>query len=370
MRTIPFHILILSILLPPMLYLVTVSGLESYFQKKCEREITNIYLSDMNDILSGLVDIRTAIHASISEYLDPLLFIKTGGQLEIDVTTRQGSLLYPATYQDSLFDNLAVDPPKTAEKNFALLNEGISLQVSVKIPHYSLLAVSLMLFYVLMFSGGLYGYYLKVSARVRRDEREKTAELQRLQDAERKRLEEIDALSVERDVLQAEYEDLKTAFQKEISQAEKTEEDLFEEIASLEDKLKEIDNLKEKISELEKTRSQISRQKDKTAEKLGRRFKVLYKNIEMTDRALAGLMDLPEDQGLKAEEIIHQLNNDASLVPVKRKVFSKKGNITCFEVVFAYNGRLYFRRQDNRVEILAVGTKNTQARDLAFLDTV
>jgi hypothetical protein len=352
------------------LYLLTVSGLESRLQKKYEREITNIYLSDMTDILNGLVSVKDAIRESISGYVNQLFFLKIGGQLDIDVTTKQGNILYPATYQNSLFENIATDPPKLAEKNFEVLNEGIDIQVGVNIPHYSLLAVSLLLFYVLIFLGGLYGYYRKVSAKLQQDENLKTTELNRLQEIERERLEQISSLSEERELLQAEYEELQSTFQKEISQAEKTEEDLFEEIASLENKLKEIDQLKEKITDLEKNQTHISRQKDKSLEKLGKRFKVLYKNIDISDRALSNLMDLPEDMGLKAEEVIHQLNNDASLVPIKRKVFSKKGNTTCFEVTFAYNGRLYFRRQGNQVEILTIGTKNTQARDLVFLEKV
>jgi len=50
---------------------------------------------------------------------------------------------------------------------------------------------------------------------------------------------------------------------------------------------------------------------------------------------------------------------------------SKINNIyglTKIEVIFSYKGRLYFRNtKDQRVEILAVGTKNTQARELEFL---
>ena len=71
---------------------------------------------------------------------------------------------------------------------------------------------------------------------------------------------------------------------------------------------------------------------------------------------------------MKAEEVIHQLNANPDLVPIKRKVFGKKNRQTVLEVVFAYKGRLYFRKgQDRRVEVLAVGTKNTQERELEFL---
>jgi hypothetical protein len=38
-------------------------------------------------------------------------------------------------------------------------------------------------------------------------------------------------------------------------------------------------------------------------------------------------------------------------------------------VVFAYKGRLYYRTvPGNRIEVLVIGTKLTQTRDLTFLD--
>jgi hypothetical protein len=71
---------------------------------------------------------------------------------------------------------------------------------------------------------------------------------------------------------------------------------------------------------------------------------------------------------LKAEEVIHQINAAPDLVTIKRKVFGKKNRDTVLEVVFAYKGRLYFRKgPGRRVEIVAIGTKNTQERELEYL---
>jgi len=59
------------------------------------------------------------------------------------------------------------------------------------------------------------------------------------------------------------------------------------------------------------------------------------------------------------------------MVQIKRKVFSKRGRDTVLEVIFAYKGRLYFRQSKNKgVEILSIGTKNTQGKDLEFLDAL
>jgi hypothetical protein len=49
-------------------------------------------------------------------------------------------------------------------------------------------------------------------------------------------------------------------------------------------------------------------------------------------------------------------------------VFGGKGQKTVLEVLFGYKGRLYFRNtKDQQIEVLAIGTKNTQARELEFL---
>ena len=99
-----------------------------------------------------------------------------------------------------------------------------------------------------------------------------------------------------------------------------------------------------------------------------KRFRVLYKDLAISDRAISGYIDLSEELKLKAEEVIHQLNSEPAAVAIKRKVFGGKGQKTVLEVIFGYKGRLYFRNtKEQRVEVLAIGTKNTQARELEFL---
>ena len=84
---------------------------------------------------------------------------------------------------------------------------------------------------------------------------------------------------------------------------------------------------------------------------------------------IAGFLDLAEDHQIKAEECIFLLNQNQKKVTIKRKVFSgKKHKTACFEVLFAYNGRLYFRKdENNKTEVLTIGTKNTQTKDMEFL---
>ena len=130
----------------------------------------------------------------------------------------------------------------------------------------------------------------------------------------------------------------------------------------------EIQTLKESLAGHEKEQRREDKGRQKIEAVLRRRFATLYKNIAVNDRAIEGLAELNDELRLKAEEVVHQLNSTPDLVAVKRKVFGKKNRETVLEVVFAYKGRLYFRRgPDRRIEVLAVGTKNSQDRELEFL---
>jgi len=131
-----------------------------------------------------------------------------------------------------------------------------------------------------------------------------------------------------------------------------------------------IEELQKKIESFEQgKRSDISKP-GKDRKKVKKKFSALYKNIIVHDRAINGFMALSDDLQIKGEEIIHQLNHDSQQVLIKRKVFSKKSRVTVLEVLFAYKGRLYFRNIKGKTEILSIGTKNSQAGDLTFLDNL
>ena len=89
----------------------------------------------------------------------------------------------------------------------------------------------------------------------------------------------------------------------------------------------------------------------------------------MNRKAISGFLFLKDDQKIEAEECVLLLDRNPDRIIIKRKVFSgKKHNTSCFEVLFAYNGRLYFRKnENNKVEVLVIGTKNSQVKDMEFL---
>jgi chromosome segregation ATPase len=189
------------------------------------------------------------------------------------------------------------------------------------------------------------------------------------------------ALKEERERVSAERDRLEKTLEAEKRKAGSNEAGLFDEIVGLDEQLTrnlhlqeqqqaEIKSLSNKIKGFEKEIKTLA-PKVREVDMLAKRFGALYKNISVHDRAVEGFAGLTEEMKIRGEEIIHRLNEASDLVPIKRKVFSPKGREAVWEVLFSYNGRLYFRKpQDKRIEVIAVGNKNTQTRDLEFIDRI
>jgi hypothetical protein len=214
------------------------------------------------------------------------------------------------------------------------------------------------------------------------EDTEKAKEIGRLQELEKTNTDTLKALVQDKKNLKSEMEKTKKKLKKERIKASINEDEMIKEIIELEEKFnknielenekqKEIDAFKEKIKFFENERLKDIKQKTKLFDSIRKRFKALYKNVTVNERAINGFIDLTDDMKIKGEEIIHKLNNDPKVVTIKRKVFSKKKRSNVQEVIFSYKGRLYFRKtKDNKIEILTIGTKNTQGKDLEFLDSI
>jgi len=264
-------------------------------------------------------------------------------------------------------------------ENFALLNEGLTVHVEAQLGHNRLISNSLLGVYVLVALITLLVHYRSASRKAVREEEERGREMSRLMALEQSNTVRLSELQQQRERLMGEFGNMKSALQGERERAERNEYDLIAEIELLERKLTEnlalqetqqteIEALREKFTLLEKEQRREDRGRQKAFAAYQKRFVTLYKNVLVSERAVEGFLDLNEEMRLKAEEIIHQLDATPDLVSVKRKVFGRKNRETVLEVVFAYRGRLYFRRgSDRRVEIAAIGTKNTQSRELEFL---
>jgi hypothetical protein len=379
MRFFSFKIFALCIILPPVCYILTAYLAERYARNLFSAQIETRYIGGLRPLLEGRARLKNVISQNVDSYLKKQKIVRLGLKVDVTIVTQKGSILYPDIIDQEDTSYLPPDPSQVAAENYSLMNEGTVVKVNTKFEHNSVLAYGALAFYILISVFIFYLHYRKASSRAQTVEHESKRQISRLQTLESENVSKLAQLADERKKYQDQLERLRTSLHEERSKADKYENELFEEIEALENKLKEnirmqeeqtgeIENLRTKIAQQEKGRSKLGKQKTKTAETIQKRFTTLYKNLLVHERAVKGFVELNEEMKIKAEEVIHQLNDDPSVVTIKRKVFGGKGQKTVFEVVFAYKGRLYFRNLKNRkVEVLAVGTKNTQARELEFL---
>ncbi|MCU0561102.1 MAG: hypothetical protein MUD16_13040 [Desulfobacterales bacterium] len=381
MRFFSIKILVLCTLLPPLLYLLSVLALERQVESRISRQIEEVYTGDPRALLDGSVRLEQALDTNIRQYLGASLLVRHGFAVRVSVATGSGKLLYPSAVDPPGAGPSQPDPQRVAVENFALLSEGLVVQVEARLEHNRLISNAILGAYVFAALAMLLVHYRIAGRKLNLEEDRRRGEIERLAQLERENTAKLADLQSERERLRSEFERVKATMEGERARAERNEDDLIGEIESLETKLnenlgrqssqeEEIRSLKEKIELLEKEQRREDRGRSKAAAALQRRFATLYKNLAVSERAVDNLLELNEDLRLKAEEVIHQLNSAPDLVVVKRKVFGKKNRETVLEVVFAYKGRLYFRRREGRVEVVAVGTKNSQERELEYLSSL
>ena len=380
MRFFSIKILVLCILLPPLLYLLTVVVLERQVQEKFARGIEEVSTGDPQPLLDGSVRLRDAVRANIEAYLAVLRHGPVRG-------FRPGSGVHPgrngalsrSVRRDPASCTAPANPMRVAQDNFTLLSEGLVVQVEARLEHNRLLSNGILGVYVLAALLVLVWHYRAADRRIGREETERRREIERLQQL-RGGPTPIDWPSCSRNekaLLHGIRCAQRSSLHDERTRAERNEDDLIAEIESLEKKL--ADNLETSgdpaAGDRSRSRKTWPAMKRSSAGRTrpGRRAKRSSasasrrstRTSRSTTAPIEGLAELNDELRLKAEEVIHQLNSNPDLVTVKRKVFGKKNRETVLEVVFAYKGRLYFRRgQDRRVEVLAVGTKNSQEREL------
>jgi len=382
MKFFPIKVAIVCLLATPILYTITLISSEKYLTGRYSTQIQNILIGDSKPLLDGSLSLEEQIAKNIQRFLKQDRIVKrTGLDLNILVTTSQGKILYPV-YSD-------VNPPIQeinggedaqilAKKNFELLNNGLDIQIEAKLDHGSFLGNFILFGYFGMSITIFLIFYKIGSSKASLDRKKNMKLITDLQKEDEIHKQILDELKKERQGLFENIKILNAKYQEDRRKASINEEEMFQEIITLEEKFNTFIELKHaKEKEIEELKSKIQTYERRKTPKIRRnefdfilkRFSVIYKNIEINRKALAGFLNLDEDQQIKVEEIIYLLDSDPDKVIIKRKVFSgKKSRTTCFEVLFAYNGRLYFRKnENNRIEILTIGNKNTQTKDMEFI---
>lgn len=382
MKNFPFKILFICIFFPPVLYIFTLNGLEIYLQKKTDEKISAIIIKNDKELYAGRYAVRDEINRNISGYLTDKAFLyRLGINTDIIVKTKSNRVLYPAQlsgdnneYQHN-GSNETVNYMDLAAENYSILNDGLVILTEVRIRQNSWLSNSILVFYI--FAALLVLRFFILRSLKYNEEREKEQagtivklserlssyenELSHIKEKERGYSESIGELNREKANLSSDIDGL-------LDEMERLESGLKSQKELREKREMEIDALKKEIDEI-KLKSEKPKKKGRKQEIIDKRFRVLYKNLTFTEKAIDGFVDLSDELQLKAEEIIHRINEDDSEVNIRRKVFSKGGKINVLEVDFAYSGRIYYQKETKaKSNILAIGTKATQTQDLGYLE--
>ena len=273
----------------------------------------------------------------------------------------------------------------------ALLPAIVDLDVSL--PHNTVLANAVLLFYASLLVTTLVVYTRRLAAREQleldalaatRDtlagransiESELTTVRARLSEVEPEselQAEEIGDLQRERADLHGRLAQLEVR-EGELRSGSARTQKLEEERQALEELLDEATrDLSAKQSELSDLRSQTrraSKRAERDEELIARRLRTLYKNLEVDERAIENLVALGDEASrLRAEEAVKRLCDETDTAMVRRKVGGLPPHLSIFELGFADKGRIYYTSgRTRRFRVLAIGAKNSQKTDLEYL---
>lgn len=376
-------------------HLGSLNLIERYLGPVYQEKIENHYIGNTTPLLNGTIRFNDAVSQNIQRFLSRDRGIKFFNlDLNILITSEDGEIVYPAygASKSSVKESVALwDNAVIARENFNLLHQHRKVFVVPHIRYISPGSGLILLFYLIIAfiiaavirrgrekNIQRYRYQGKMIKKFKAEEQKLRAEAQKLKKDNETNRQILENLDQQRRDLVESLKEARAEQSEELRKASINEADMIDEIDRLEQKLnKDIALQQVKEQEIERLKKQVARYERRkgkggkrgTFDFVARRFATLYKNVDMNRRALTGFFELNDNQQIKAEEIIHQIDQDVGKVIIKRKVFSgKKDKTPSFEVLFAYNGRLYFRNLEaNRVEILVIGTKNTQDRDMEFL---
>jgi hypothetical protein len=379
MKNTPYKILFLCVLLPPVCYILTVQSLEGYLKNREIATVDALLIQHPDALYEGQYPVREEISRNLSRYLKDSIKTKLGVETTILVKTKGGQILYPSVFGDQQEDGdentlKNLNYVEVAADNYRILNAGLIVDVGLNIRYSSWLSGGILIFYLL-----LAGMALQLVVR------RSLAATQRIEDQQQERIERLTSqLTHTRGQLE-EVIDKERTYLGKIGELNKEKQDLSKDVDGLLEEMEELEsglkhqraNREELENEVEDLRSELDRlkqkgekrgKKERASESIARRLKLLYKNLEFSDRAITGFAGLTPEFQLKGEEVIHQLNENDELISIRRKVFWKGGKINVLEVDFAYSGRLYFQKNaQSRIHVLAIGTKNSQNQDLAYI---
>jgi len=376
-----------------LLYVFTVHSVESALRLVFETRV-----DEALDVQKFDESVSVQIQRRIAESVQDSGWVRWGGvRADVIVIGRDGrTLIYaggPTSTPPDAFDLLS--NLREAERLLPA-----SAQVTVTLPHNTVLANGILVLYAAALIQGLFVYNRSLARRERagleaalgaRDAAARRAEsieveldtirqrMLEVEPADREQALEVQTLRTERERLQgqlaalaAREEELRgkaaraVALDQERQSLEELLEEAAEDLSSRDDSIRDLEARLNKAAKVTKPKGG-GRARD--TETLGRRLRTLYKNLEVDERAIDGIVALGDETlRIKCEESLKRLDADADNVAVRRKVGGLPRHLSIFELSFAGKGRIYYQRgASRRFRILLVGGKASQRSDLDYL---
>jgi uncharacterized phage infection (PIP) family protein YhgE len=376
-KNFPYRLLFICIFAPAICYIFTLQALEIYLQKQATVEINKIIIKNQEALYQGRYTVKDEVNRNLGEYfLNHSLKYKLGISTEIMVKTKDDRILYPASLKKDINDSSGevMNYMDVAAENYRILNNLIT-SIKITVKRNSWLSNSILLFYYLL-SLFILQFFIRKNIREteihERGRRDYINDLTEKLEVTESGLSEIrlkeDTYLIKIEELKKDRESLSTDIDGLLEEMESLEKGLTTQRDLREKRESELTDLQNEINDL-KERMQNPKKKTKMTDATRKRFRVLYKNLEFSEKAIEGFLALSDEFQLKAEEVIHRLNEDRTLVSVKRKVFGKGGKMNVLEADFAYSGRIYYQADSqSKTKIMGIGTKNTQDQDIAYLE--
>ncbi|MCP3901500.1 MAG: hypothetical protein GY707_17475, partial [Desulfobacteraceae bacterium] len=234
MKFFPVKIMIMCLIMPPLFYTGTLYFLQDYLEPVYQRKIEKVYLGDTNLLFDGTKKVKVAVVENISEfYKKDFLVNKLGLNVEIIITTNNGLIIYPAYYtlpDNNLEDEFSGALVTIARENWEIINNGLNINISVKLGHGTKIAFLILAFYISAFLIIFMFFYKK--------------SLSLSMAVEKQRGKEIDELADEKQHLFDDIKILNEKYQNNKRKSKINEDEMFLEIVNLEKKLNSFIALK------------------------------------------------------------------------------------------------------------------------------
>jgi hypothetical protein len=395
-RLASFRITYVAVLAFVLFYVFSVKATERVLRARFQAAVTRAAEVDWREG-SVVEQIRQRVGRIVGESV----WVRPGGvQVTAIVLGNDGSPIWVGALTGGGPE--VVDPAQRAAEAQRVLPA--SVDVTVAVPHNSLVANAILVGYAAALLTGLYFYQrsiarrqdalLQDAVRARDTAAGRAAEIERELEGVRRRLvetgaagseqaREVETLRGERAALRRQLEALEqrerellertTSGQTALHEEHRALEEMLEEaLSDLQDKAQEIERLETTLKRASKDAAAATAARAREEDRLGLRLRTLYKNLEIDDRAIADVVALrDETMKLKAEEALKRLSDDVETAGARRKVGGLPPGVPIFELGYAGKGRIYYTHgAQRRLRVLCVGAKNTQNADLEYLSRI